>query len=60
MAYEENCFTGSRGNPYEKNVCKEETVFYKVISGLHTSVSSHLARFYKNISTEAQLWADLK
>jgi hypothetical protein len=36
-------------------------VFYKVISGLHTSVSSHLARFHKaKPSKNAQMFADLK
>ena len=63
MIYEENCFTGARGSAYSENgenVCKEEIVFYKVISGLHASISSHLARFYKNASSEAQMWADLK
>jgi mevalonate pyrophosphate decarboxylase len=38
-------------------MCLEEQVFYKIISGLHTSISSHLSRLYKNI-TKVALWAN--
>lgn len=30
---------------------------YEIISGLHTSISSHLSRLYKNV-TKVAIWAD--
>lgn len=38
-------------------MCLEEQVLYKIISGLHTSISSHLSRLYKNV-TKPSAWAD--
>lgn len=40
-------------------MCSEERTLFKIISGLHTSISSHLTRFYKH-STNVALWAPLK
>ena len=40
-------------------MCIEEQILYNVISGLHTSISTHLSRFYKN-TTEPSAWADLR
>lgn len=53
MIYEDNCFS----QPYE-HMCAEEKILYNIISGLHTSISTHLSRFYK-YSAEQNLWADL-
>ena len=53
LIYEENCFGGN----YE-SMCLEEKVMYKIISGLHTSISSHLSRLHKNITTSFVEWAD--
>ncbi len=38
-------------------MCEEELVLYKIISGLHTSISSDISRLYKNV-TEPAVWAD--
>ena len=38
-------------------MCLEEQIFHKIISGLHTSISSHLSRLHKNITKTVQ-WAD--
>ena len=40
-------------------MCNEEKILYRIISGLHASISTHLSRFYKN-SSEQSAWADLK
>eukprot|EP00758_Cryptobia_borreli_P004846 Tbor_TRINITY_DN4611_c0_g1::TRINITY_DN4611_c0_g1_i2::g.14946::m.14946/K10950/ERO1L; ERO1-like protein alpha len=39
--YRENCFTTS-----ESNQCSEKLFFYRLISGLHTSISAHLSANY--------------
>ena len=39
-------------------MCAEEKILYNIISGLHTSISTHLSRFYK-YTAEQNLWADL-
>ncbi|XP_044256756.1 ero1-like protein isoform X1 [Tribolium madens] len=50
--YMENCFTSTRNdNPYIQssklnNMCLEERVFYRVISGLHASINIHLCAQY--------------
>jgi ERO1-like protein alpha len=42
--YAENCF--QRAEPSE--MCLEESIFYSLLSGLHTSISVHIAKnFYK-------------
>lgn len=54
LIYEENCFGGY--NKYQ-SMCLEEKVLYNIISGLHTSISSHLSRLHKN-TTKTVEWAD--
>ncbi len=39
-------------------MCNEEKILYNIIGGLHTSISTHLSRFYKH-SVEPNVWADL-
>ena len=39
--YEQNCFKNG-----EKETCTEIRVFYRLISGLHTSISTHIAADY--------------
>ncbi|OQR98785.1 endoplasmic oxidoreductin [Achlya hypogyna] len=38
--YEENCF-------HSKELCLEERVYYRLISGLHTSINTHVALEYR-------------
>eukprot|EP00741_Cyanophora_paradoxa_P009335 tig00000144_g9043.t1 len=38
--YKENCFPGSADR------CLEERVFYRLISGLHASITAHISRMY--------------
>ena len=45
LIYEENCF---KPNTYQEQLCAEEQVLFNLISGLHTSISTHLSRFYKH------------
>jgi ERO1-like protein alpha len=40
-------------------MCLEEKILYNIISGLHTSISTHLSRFYKHSDTQSA-WADLR
>ncbi len=40
-------------------MCTEEKILYNLISGLHTSISTHLSRFYKYTITQ-NAWADLR
>ena len=42
--YNENCFTGALDS-----MCLEERVFYRLISGLHASVSIHIAKNYEKV-----------
>lgn len=51
--YEENCFLrpqtrrAQEKNPFALNdMCYEERVFYRAISGLHTSINIHLCANY--------------
>jgi len=39
VIYSENCFK-------DQDMCMEEKIFNNLISGLHTSISSHLSEFY--------------
>ena len=41
--YEENCFVHNR----EPDLCLEEKIFYKLISGLHTSINTHVCLNYR-------------
>jgi ERO1-like protein alpha len=42
LVYGENCFQ----NNFDQ-LCNDEKILYNLISGLHTSISTHLSRFYK-------------
>lgn len=47
--YDENCFTFSdkcRSGICDPGTCKEERVLYRLISGLHASISTHIAKDY--------------
>lgn len=47
--YEENCFLQASGTkpPFSSgNICYEENLFYKAISGLHSSINIHLCALY--------------
>lgn len=56
LIYEENCF---QSRSRFESMCMEEKVLYRIISGLHTSISSHLSWLYRNI-TNIPEWADTK
>lgn len=48
--YNENCFEiapNCRSGVCEPGTCKEERVFYRLISGVHTSITAHLAKVYR-------------
>lgn len=60
--YNENCFTtDARGatitefyglsRPFKDEQCLEKRVFYKLISGLHASISTHICRQSFNATT---------
>ncbi len=40
--YRENCFTGGSFD----NMCMEERLFYKIISGIHSNINLHLSKNY--------------
>lgn len=49
--YDENCFTFSdkcSSGICDLDTCKEERVLYRLISGLHASISTHIAKRYLN------------
>jgi len=48
--YNENCFTG----PVD-SMCLEERVFYKLISGMHASINTHISRNYQ-LNKETGEW----
>lgn len=54
--YEENCF-GYAGDEFVgesligPDVCIEQRLFYRLLSGMHTSVSTHLCHSYLNTTT---------
>lgn len=51
--YEENCFTPAR-NPLamlDWNKCEEKQTFYRIVSGLHASITVHLAYEWYNQKT---------
>lgn len=52
--YDENCFTFSdkcSSGICDPDTCKEERVLYRLISGLHASISMHIAKRYLKRST---------
>ncbi|CAF0852159.1 unnamed protein product [Brachionus calyciflorus] len=58
--YRENCFENTDRIAYgpEKNTCLEKRFFYRLVSGLHTSINVHLsARFlHKGLLDQADVW----
>ncbi|ODV94930.1 hypothetical protein PACTADRAFT_43436 [Pachysolen tannophilus NRRL Y-2460] len=56
--YEENCFYSSqKDNGLDKNdneidQCIEKQIFYKLVSGMHSSISTHLTNEYLNLKTK--------
>lgn len=47
--YDENCFAvsaGCSGGLCAPGTCKEERVFYRLVSGVHTSITMHIAKAY--------------
>jgi ERO1-like protein alpha len=44
--YGENCFTSGDADPTSSDICIEKRAFYRLISGLHTSITVHLAYDY--------------
>ena len=69
--YRENCFENERfsrlyygperGFFYgpEKDLCLEKRVFYRLVSGLHTSINIHLSAKYlhKGVASQGDFWA---
>ncbi|KAI9297456.1 endoplasmic oxidoreductin [Neoconidiobolus thromboides FSU 785] len=62
--YEENCFNflNEKENSLTSNLmsndllmglCKEKRIFYRLISGLHASISTHICSDYYNTKTES-------
>ncbi|KAG4306153.1 hypothetical protein PORY_000141 [Pneumocystis oryctolagi] len=56
MSYQENWGTGNndkrKQNPMiQEQVCLEKRVFYRIISGMHASISTHLCKEYLNKMT---------
>eukprot|EP01116_Phalansterium_solitarium_P023094 TRINITY_DN7913_c0_g2_i1.p1 TRINITY_DN7913_c0_g2~~TRINITY_DN7913_c0_g2_i1.p1 ORF type:complete len:455 (+),score=153.03 TRINITY_DN7913_c0_g2_i1:130-1494(+) len=49
--YNENCFTGAMDS-----MCLEERVFYRLVSGLHASINTHVYRFFEGNSTNGEQW----
>jgi hypothetical protein len=47
VIYEENCMNLSKQ-------CGEDNLLYKIVSGMHASVSSHLSEFYVNFDEQSQ------
>jgi hypothetical protein len=55
--YDENCFTPTmQSNPLANsdwNKCEERQTFYRIVSGLHASISTHLAHEWFNQKTNS-------
>lgn len=55
--YEENCFTPTQqNNPLANsdwNKCEERQLFYRIVSGLHSSITTHLAYEWFNQKTNS-------
>jgi hypothetical protein len=51
--YQENCFGLSdvKNSLYDAGKCHEEQVFYRLVSGLHSSISVHICGEYLNRKT---------
>lgn len=50
--YMENCFKlgGPTASSVEDDLCLEQRVFYRLLSGLHTSINLHIAHNFYNIT----------
>lgn len=58
--YRENCFENTDRVAYgpEKNACLEKRFFYRLVSGLHTSINIHLSARYlhKGVLDQPDVW----
>lgn len=54
--YDENCFRGTDGE--DEGLCLEERAFFRLVSGLHASISTHLSLNALDGKPHAQLWVD--
>lgn len=52
--YEENCFPEQENNIFSTldKRCYEERVFYRSISGLHTSITTHLTSIHHKLNDQ--------
>lgn len=64
--YEENCFFKhpqkmSASNPFSlDNLCFEERIFYRAVSGLHTSINLHLSALYPVVKGSTKFSPNIK
>ena len=42
--YNENCLLRTGG--HDANICYEERVLYRLLSGMHAATNTHIARYY--------------
>lgn len=54
--YDENCFRGTDGE--DEGLCLEERAFFRLVSGLHASISTHLSLNALDGKPHTQLWVD--
>jgi ERO1-like protein alpha len=54
LVYEQSCFGGNEPN---RELCEEEQLLYRIVSGLHTSISTHLSTLYAPAANPALEWA---
>ncbi|KAA0175215.1 hypothetical protein FNF27_03223 [Cafeteria roenbergensis] len=54
--YDENCFRGTDGE--DEGLCLEERAFFRLVSGLHASISTHLSLNALDGRPHTQLWVD--
>jgi hypothetical protein len=54
--YDENCFRGHDGE--DEGLCLEERAFFRLVSGLHASISTHLSRDALQGLPHHRLWVD--
>lgn len=53
LIYEENCFFNHNNDLLGKDdQCIEQQIFYRLISGLHSSISTHLTNEYLDVKTK--------
>lgn len=53
--YDENCFQPNEGSQLGQveDLCLEKQIFYRLVSGLHSSISTHLTNEYLNLKNGA-------